>query len=161
MNLRRRSAGLSAALLVVAAALTLTGSVGIAAGGGERAETAAPGKRPLLISNCVKPRFEPKKVVLACGDAGLIAKGLDWSRWTNKGATGTGVGLFETCDPNCATGPTVRAAIELVLSKPAKCKGGPRLFTKIKYSWPSGAPQGAPSSDSIPLGCRVLGGGIP
>jgi len=163
MNLRRRSVGLSAALLVVATALTLTGSVGLAAGGGGAEATAAHGnhgKRTLVISNCRKARFEPKQVVLACGDAGLIAQGLDWSRWTNKGATGIGTGVFETCNPNCATGPTVRAAIQLVLSKPAKCKGGPRLFTKVKYSWPSGAPQGA-TSDSIPLGCRVLGGGIP
>jgi hypothetical protein len=160
MKMRRRSAGLSAALLVVAAAFTLTGPVGIAAGGGERAETAAPGKQPLLISNCRKPRFEPKKVVLACGDAGLIAQSLEWSRWNQKGATGTGTGVAETCNPDCATGGVARADIQLVLSKPAKCKGGTRLFTKIRYSWPSGAPQGI-RADTITLGCRVLGGGIP
>lgn len=157
MNLRRRSAGLSAAILVIAAALTLTGSVGIAAGGGERAETAAPGKRTLLISNCNKARFEPKQVILTCGDAGLIAQGLEWSNWTGKDADAEGTGVFETCIPNCATGGTVRAPIELDLSKPAKCKGGPRLFTKVRFTWPSGPPQGA-RNDSVPLGCKLLGG---
>ena len=160
MHIRRRSAGLPAALLVVAVGLTLTGSAGIAAGGGGGPEATAAGKRTLLISNCKKGFFEPKKVILACGDAGLIAQGLDWSSWTGKRAEGEGTGVAETCIPDCASGGVAREPIELVLSKPAKCKGGTRLFTKIRYSWPSGAPQGI-RADTITLGCRVLGGGIP
>jgi hypothetical protein len=27
------------------------------------------GKTPLLIANCFKPKFKPKDVIIACGDA--------------------------------------------------------------------------------------------
>jgi hypothetical protein len=120
--------------------------------------TSAGAKRPLLIGNCAKPRFEPRSVIIACGDAGLVANDLTWSSWGRKTAQGAGTGVLKTCDPNCASGGTVSGPIELTLSKPRKCSSGKRLFSKLRYAWVGSPPSpGAPPSGTQPRGCKLAG----
>ena len=114
------------------------------------------GKRPLLISNCAKPKFKPANVILACGDASFGSTGMSWSKWTRKTAVGTGTGQINDCNPDCAHGKPKTAPIELRLSKPVKCSNGRRIFAKVHYTWTSGAPQNFPDSGSVPLGCKLL-----
>jgi hypothetical protein len=113
------------------------------------------GSKPLLIANCLKPKFEPKSVIIACGDASLGATGITWSSWTQKSAVGTGTGQINDCTPDCVHGHTKMAPMQLSLSKPKKCPNGRRLFTKLRYTWTSGAPVG-PASAAIPFGCKLL-----
>ncbi len=44
--------------------------------------------------------------------------------------------------------------MQLLLSKPRTCSNGQRLFTKLRYTWTSGAPVG-PASGSVPVGCKL------
>ena len=113
------------------------------------------GKRPLLISNCRKAKFKPINVIIACGDASLGAREMTWSSWTHKSALGTGTGQINDCKPDCAGGTTKTAPMQLFLTKPRKCSNGKRLFSKLRYTWTSGAPVG-PNSAAIPFGCKLL-----
>jgi hypothetical protein len=111
-------------------------------------------KKPLLISNCVKGKFEPKNLIIACGDASFGARGMTWSSWTMKRAVGTGTGEINDCNPDCVHGTTKTAPMELRLSKPKRCSNGQQLFSKLHYAWTSGSPVG-PTSGSVPMGCKL------
>ena len=113
-------------------------------------------KRPLLISNCVKGKFKPKNVIIACGDASFGARSMSWSVWSKKRAVGTGTGEINDCNPDCVHGTTRTAPMELRLSKPQRCSNGRRLFSKLRYTWTAGAPVG-PASGSAPMGCKLAG----
>ena len=143
----RRTVGLTVAL----AALCIAGSAGADAAG---PVANAAGKRPLLISNCAKAKFKPRNVIIACGDASLGARGMTWSKWTQKTALGTGTGQVNDCNPDCAHGTTKSGPMQLLLSKPRRCSNGLRLFTKLRYRWTSGAPVG-PAAGSAPVGCKL------
>jgi hypothetical protein len=114
------------------------------------------GKRVELIANCFKPKFKPGTVIIACGDASLGAKGMTWPTWTRKKADGIGTGLINDCNPDCASGTTKTAPMELQLSKPQLCSNGKRVFAKLRYIWTSGPPisDAAPSGD-VPMGCKL------
>ena len=109
-------------------------------------------KPPLLISNCLKAKFKPAKVTIACGDASLGARQMTWSKWAQKTALGTGTGLVNDCDPDCVHGTTRDAPMQLLLSHPRTCDNGQRLFTKLRYTWTSGSPvDPASGSGSSPV----------
>jgi hypothetical protein len=142
-------------VLAIGSLLALCASA-IAGAGGPVAGTSA--KRPLLISNCAKPKFKPANVILACGDASFGATNVTWSSWTPKKAVGAGIGQLNNCKPDCAGGKTKTAPIQLRATKPRTCSSGRRIFTKLGYTWTSGAPVGnAPDSGSVPLGCKLAG----
>jgi hypothetical protein len=114
------------------------------------------GKRVQLIADCFKPKFKPKDVIIACGDASLGARGMTWSMWTRKKADGTGTGQINDCDPDCVHGTTKTAPMELQLSKPQLCSNGKRVFAKLRYIWTSGPPTAETlASGSVPIGCKL------
>jgi hypothetical protein len=129
-------------------AIAAIGSLGLSA-------SADAGNKPLLIANCLKPKFEPKSVIIACGDASLGVTGITWSSWTQKSAVGDGTGQVNDCTPDCVHGKQHSAPMQLSLSKPKRCSNGRRIFTKLRYTWTSGAPVG-PASAAIPFGCKLL-----
>jgi hypothetical protein len=139
-----------AATMGIAAILALGAGVADASG----PVATASGKRPLLISNCAKAKFKPINVIIACGDASLGAREMTWSSWTRKSALGTGTGQVNDCNPDCVHGTTKTAPMQLLLTKPRTCSSGQRLFTKLRYTWTSGAPVG-PASGSVPVGCKL------
>jgi hypothetical protein len=114
------------------------------------------GKRVELIANCFKPKFKPGTVIIACGDASLGAKGMTWPTWTRKKADGTGTGLINDCIPDCESGTTKTAPMELQLSRPQLCSNGKRVFAKLRWIWTSGPPiSDAVASGATPMGCKL------
>ena len=101
-------------------------------------------------------------MIIACGDAGLTTKGMNWSIWNGKHALGSGDGTIKTCIPDCAAGGTMSGAIQLALSKPRTCRSGVRVFSKLRYTWTQGAPVGpdgkpiGPDTSAIGIGCKLL-----
>jgi hypothetical protein len=150
MTMRKRTLGTAICAIATAAAISMpAGATGPGA--------SSSGKLPLLIASCAKPKFKPANVILACGDASLGATGVTWSSWTRKAAAGSGTGQLNDCNPNCAQGKTKTAPMSLRASKPTTCKNGRRIFTKLSYTWTSGAPVGnVPDSGSVPVGCKLL-----
>lgn len=57
-----------------------------------------------VYANCRKPRIEPRVIILACADAGVLVVNLRWSNWTTTHARGIGTLRYNDCKPNCATG---------------------------------------------------------
>jgi hypothetical protein len=145
-------AGRRAVSLVVILGVVALGVSAVAGASGPVASES--GQRVLLIANCFKPTFKPAKVIIACGDGSLGARGMTWSRWTRKTATGTGTGFVNDCDPDCVYGKTETAPIELLLSRPQLCSNGKRVFAKLRYVWTSGAPVGS-ANDAVPIGCKL------
>ena len=141
--------------LVCVSTVALAVTAVAAAGSGGPVATAS-GPKPLLISNCAKAKFKPASVILTCGDASFGATEMVWSSWTQKNAVGTGTGQVNDCIPNCASGKTKSAPIQLKLGAPRKCSNGRRIFTKVKYTWTNQVPQGQPVTGSIPLGCKLF-----
>jgi hypothetical protein len=139
-------------LILVAAIVTVAVSAAAAAS----PVASESGKRVQLIADCFKPKFEPKTVIIACGDASFGAQGMTWPTWTRKKADGTGTGRINDCNPDCAGGMTKTAPIELQLSKPQLCSNGKRVFAKLRWVWTTGAPiSDAPASGSVPIGCKL------
>ena len=141
-----------AAMLGIAATVVLGAGVAEASG----PVAIASGKPPLLISNCAKAKFKPSNVIIACGDASLGAREMTWSKWKHKTALGSGTGQVNDCNPDCVHGTTKDAPMQLLLSHPRTCDNGRRLFTRLRYTWTSGAPVG-PASGSVPVGCKLAG----
>ena len=155
MTAGTRTARLNFGLAVACLGLLWIGSIAALA---EGPAAATSGKLPLLISNCAKAKLRPANVILACGDAILGATNVTWSSWTRKKAVGAGTGQLNDCKPDCAHGKTKTAPMQLRASKPHTCPSGRRIFTKLSYTWTSGAPVGnVPDSGSVPLGCKLAG----
>jgi hypothetical protein len=142
-----------AVLLIVVAALV---AICVSAAATASPVASESGKRVQLIANCFKPKFKPKDVIIACGDASLGARGMTWSTWTRKRADGNGTGQINDCNPDCASGTTKSAPMELQLSKPQLCSNGKRVFAKLRYIWTSGPPIAETvASGSVPIGCKL------
>ena len=138
-------------LIVVTAVLAAFSAVALAS-----PVATESGKRVELIANCFKPKFKPKDVIIACGDASFGARAMTWPTWTRKRADGTGTGQLNDCDPDCVHGTTVTAPMELQLSKPQLCSNGKRVFAKLLFIWTSGPPTPQTSaSGAIPIGCKL------
>lgn len=142
------------AVLPIVAAAIVAGCISAAALASPVATES--GKRVELIADCFKPKFKPKTVIIACGDASLGAKAMSWSTWTRKKADGTGTGLINDCNPDCASGTTKTAPMELQLSRPQLCSNGKRVFAKLRYIWTSGPPiTDALATGTTPIGCKL------
>jgi hypothetical protein len=121
------------------------------------AATAAPASRVYVTSDCNGAAFKPRKIVIACGDAGLIATKLKWSEWGASKAAGSGTGEEKICSPNCAEGRVGKGKMQVRLSRVRLCsQDGKRHFTKLHYSWPNGAPGEGPKQGTIPIPCSLL-----
>lgn len=113
--------------------------------------------RTYVAGDCAGAAFKPREIVLTCGDAGLVATKMKWKRWGSTQAHGVGVGEEKVCMPNCAEGRVAKGRMQLSLSQPRLCsRDGKRHFTKIRYSWPNGAPGEGPKQGTIPLPCSIL-----
>lgn len=136
-------------LLPIALAIALSGLLVAAA-------PAKPGKT-YVTSGCKGAAFKPKRIILTCGDAGLVATQLQWKQWGANQASGRGTGEEKVCTPNCAEGTVARGKMTVTLSKPRRCsQDGKRHFTKVHYSWPEGPPGEGPDQGNIPLPCALV-----
>lgn len=54
---------------------------------------------------------------------------LEWSRWDDDRATGTGRMVGAVCQPDCGHGTRIEARAEIVLSEPVACPAG-RFFDR-------------------------------
>jgi hypothetical protein len=138
--------------VIIAAAIVLAIAVAPAI-------TAAKGKPPTVVSaNCHGHNFKPGRIILACGDAGLLVEHLKWTSWGPSVAKGSGTGIGKTCDPNCAAGGTRSAPMQIRLFKTARCQQDGRVhFTRIEYRWTNGSPiAGQPDKGVVRSPCSAV-----
>jgi hypothetical protein len=138
------------AIAVAATAILLAGAL---------AESAVGTKPPTVVSaNCHGHNIKPSRIILACGDAGLLVEHLKWKSWRRAEAEGEGTGVGKTCNPNCAAGGTRSGPMEIRLFKTARCaKDGRVHFTRIEYSWNGGSPiAGQPAKGVVRSPCSAV-----
>lgn len=113
------SALLAAALLVAAFALSAI---------------SASAASSLKITNCNKSASQPKLLTLACGDGGIVLKGMSWSSFGGATAKGRGTLVINTCEPNCAAGKNVSYPVTVTATGSQKCKGV-SVYTKMSLTY--------------------------
>src|SRR5439155_1029094 len=86
-------------------------------------------------------RYKPRRITLACADAGLWLSKIRWTKWTTRTATGTGVYNWNDCKPSCVAGHLhSRGGVHLTLYRVAVCKSkGFRAFTRLRAPAPGAA----------------------
>jgi hypothetical protein len=95
-----------------------------------------------VIANCTKAAYEPPKYIFACGDANVGMTHVKYLTWGSGSATGTGTYVYNTCNPNCASGTTKREpGTKLRLHNVVRTQKYGPLFTKATVTYPNGKHQ--------------------
>ena len=77
----------------------------------------------VLTWDCESPEYKPQAITLTCADAGLYVDKIQWTSWSQKGATGSGILYENLCEPSCAEGKKVSEAVKVHLSQLTPRKG--------------------------------------
>jgi hypothetical protein len=129
-------------IVIAIACLAAVPSVALAA-------TGTTSGKPFAI-NCNNEQFKPKRIVLACGDAGTWLAKLKWSSWSGTGATGAGTYNANTCTPDCAAGKIKSYPVKVTLSKVKTCPGQTNpAFKQAALTWTGAKPRSAPAKVSF------------
>ena len=137
-------------IIVATVCLAAVPSVAVAA-------TAASASGKPFAINCSTEKFKPKRIVIACGDAGIWLGKLKWSSWTGASAKGTGVYNQNDCTPDCATGKIKSYPVQVTLSKVKTCPGQTNpAFKHAALTFTGTRPVGAPAK--VTFRCPVLPG---
>ncbi|MEU5792881.1 hypothetical protein ABZ800_05025 [Streptomyces sp. NPDC047813] len=145
---------------VVGTAVTLAAAAVLAAGTTASASpptasvapTARAGDRVLV--DCFSHRnVRPTDFILACGDGNSRLKGLNWTSWSDGGATGTGTNWVNDCKPYCAAGTFHPYPVVIRLSGGTQWKKHPSFnrFTQLTLTYSGARPQGFQHVMSFPL----------
>ena len=70
----------------------------------------------VLTWDCEIAEYKPESITITCADGGVFVEKIQWSSWSQDGATGTGIYSENLCEPNCAEGERVTAPVKLALS---------------------------------------------
>lgn len=70
---------------------------------------------------------------------------VEWSRWTDRAAEGSGRMIGVVCDPTCAQGTRIAVPATIALSDPVACPGG-RFFDRARIEVASDDPEAQPTS---------------
>ena len=113
------------------------------------APTSAQTPDATLPSRCFDQKIAPVRVIITCGDGGVIAHDLVWSNWGAEQAHATGMFSVNTCDPDCATGGREEYPVELVADRLRDCDYGEPQYTRVSYGFPADSPfpPGSPGAE--------------
>jgi hypothetical protein len=129
-------------IAVAIACLAAVPSVALAA-------TGSTSGKPFAI-NCNSEQFKPKRITLACGDAGTWLAKLNWSSWSGTSASGAGTYNVNTCTPDCAAGKSKSYPVKVTLSKVKTCPSQTHpAFKQAALTWTGTKPANAPAKLSF------------
>jgi hypothetical protein len=107
--------------------------------------------------DCTTPKVEPKRITLACGDAGILLKHMGWNDWNAEKVSGQGQLYVNDCDPNCAAGSfdKYKAKVRLLNIQTYTC-GGETLpmYRRAHVRFPGEAPPHPNNFRSFKLACN-------
>ena len=83
----------------------------------------------VLTWDCETAEYKPESITITCADGGIFVEKIQWSSWSQDGATGMGIYSENLCEPNCAEGERVTASVKLTLSNLTQYKGKVYLRT--------------------------------
>ncbi len=85
----------------------------------------------VMTWDCEYPTQKPEALTIACADGGIYLDQIDWSRWDQELAEGTGTYNVNSCEPSCAEGSFSRTEVRIFLSELTPYKGGQYLRTLV------------------------------
>jgi hypothetical protein len=134
-------------------------AAGADTGNGARTGASAAGERVLLLYNCERGRFKPRRVIITCADENFRVRGITWSSWTTTAARGRGTALVNDCKPNCASGTFKSYPVRLRAFRPRETGGcvPNSLFTRLGWRFPKGKPAGFDREGTARLVCPASG----
>ena len=138
-------------------------AIGLLAGALAVASLAVPAQaqtpNATLPSRCHDQQVAPARVIITCGDGGVIAHDLVWSNWGAEQAHATGQFSVNTCDPDCASGGREEYPVELTAERLRDCDYGKPQYTRVIYGFPAESPfpPGSPGAEdpSVRFPCPV------
>ena len=86
-------------------------------------KTSAPTPEQILTWDCETAAYMPESITITCADGGIFVEKIQWSSWSQKGASGVGIFSENLCEPNCAEGKRVTAPVKITLSNLAEQNG--------------------------------------
>ncbi|MBA2523529.1 MAG: hypothetical protein H0V25_09390 [Solirubrobacterales bacterium] len=120
------------------------------------ASAGSAGSRVFAPKDCVKPRVEPKRIIIACGDGNFFVNVQHWASFGGKEATGKGLAYINDCGTNCSAGSFNVYAVKIHLTAPKLSTCGGRkvpVFSKIEVTFKTMPPKGLDSVEKFPLTC--------
>ena len=79
-------------------------------------KTSAPTSEQTLTWDCETATYKPESITITCADGGMFVEKIQWSTWSQEGASGSGIFSENLCDPSCLEGKRVNAPVNLKLS---------------------------------------------
>lgn len=122
--------------------VALTVAALAAAGSAALALPASAATKPGVVSCTGKPEVKPKEINLSCADANLMVTGLTWSKWTAKGATGSGSLVWNSCQPTCVAGKAEKYPAKVTLGRVASGAGA-NVFSGLTLTFTKHGPADA------------------
>ena len=95
--------------------LTLISVIGISIGTYTFFHRAA--TEQIYVYNCGIVDFKPTSLTQFCANAGAGVTDIEWDRWSESGASGTGQYAINLCEPTCADGKWKFADVKVALSR--------------------------------------------
>jgi hypothetical protein len=145
---------------IVATTAAFAPQTATGADSGASAPSAGAAQGPvLLLYNCERGRFKPRRVIVTCADANFRVRGISWSSWTRDEATGRGTALVNDCKPNCANGTFRSFPVRLRAFRPRDTGGcvPHSLFTRLAWRFPQRKPAGFDRTGTAKLVCPASG----
>jgi hypothetical protein len=123
-------------LAFVAAVAGVLGTIGTA--------TATAAQQPthrghVLEYVCNGKHYQPRRILIACGDGNAYVRHLSWSMWTRHKAHGHGVWVQNDCKPDCARGHFIDYPVRMRLSQ-VVTRGDAKIFGRVVGVFPHHAP---------------------
>ena len=106
---------------VTAGAVFLSAALAVSLFSSQQPKTVT--SEQVLTWDCETAEYKPESITITCADGGVFVEKIQWSSWSQDGATGTGIYSENLCKPNCADGERVTAPVKLTLSNLTKFKG--------------------------------------
>lgn len=75
----------------------------------------------------------PKKIVLACADAGLFASNISWRSYGGSVASGKALIHVNGCNPTCVEGHFHTFHSPIVLRRIVLCSDGRRYYSRARF----------------------------
>jgi len=99
------------------------------------AATASHPRATRVLADCVHARYEPRALIVACGDGNTVVKDMKYRTWTRDSATGTATLWFNRCEPDCASGTWAHVRTKFRLDHPVRV-GKQLRFSRLVTVYP-------------------------
>ena len=106
---------------ITAGAVFLSAALAVSLFSSQQSKPVTP--EQVLTWDCETAQYKPEIITITCADGGIFVEKIQWSSWSQDGATGTGIYSENLCEPNCADGERVTAPVKLTLSNLTEYKG--------------------------------------